>query len=168
MTATHIKEVTASFAASASTAEGFIQRAWLVYPTLPSPSGLAKLFRSWEWLGDWATEERALLTAMFPKPDGGLRLVALFRTLYRVYARARAADARKWHLATPNSWCNESAGRGVGDSTWRMQVLSALGEKEGASKAKVLLDIKKAFEHVLRRNSSARPSSVGIRWPACT
>ena len=48
------------------------------------------MFRLLEVKGQWPADEQAVIVALIPKSDGGLRLIALFRTAYRIYAKAHA------------------------------------------------------------------------------
>ncbi len=96
--------------------------------------------------------------ALIPKSDGGLRPIALFRTAYRIYAKAHARRVRDWASRLPDAQCNNSKGRWVGDSTWRAQIRVATRPNQ-KHHIELLLDVKKAFEHV-RRGSVAREAKL--------
>ena len=118
---------------------------------------LGLLFRLFEVNGQWPTVERAVIVALIPKTDGGLRPIALFRTAYRIYAKAQARSVRKWAAALPDAQCNNSKGRWVGDYTWRAQVRAVTQSHK--HHIEFLMYVKKAFEHV-RRSSVAREAML--------
>ncbi len=72
--------------------------------------------RTFELTSRWPKCEQAVLTALIPKSDGGLRPIALFRAAYRVYGKANARQVRAWAAILPDHQCNISKGRWVGDS----------------------------------------------------
>jgi hypothetical protein len=84
----------------------------------------------------------------FQQKEGGLRPIALYRTAYRLYTKSTPRRVRKGASTHSEVQCNNAQGRWVGDSTWRNQVRSLIGETK--SIIEVLLDIRKAFEHVNR------------------
>ena len=87
---------------------------------------------------------------LIPKQEGGLRPIALFRSLYRVYARARCIRVREWAASVEQPRVNNAKNRWVGDSTWRNQVRIAIaGSKSSVIEAQ--MDVKKAFENVNRK-----------------
>ena len=123
------------------------------------------MFSLFEASATWPSSEQEVLTIHIPKADGGLRPIALFKTLYRVYAKCRAQEVRSWALKEKGYFFNNASGRWVVDSTWRNQVKSALGS-EGAFAAEVLLDVKKAFENVNRTQLLQAAISSGYPLPA--
>ncbi len=102
----------------------------------------------WQRTSRWPSSEQCQITTIIPKADGGLRPIALFRTVVRVVGRVRAQLARDWALARRSPVFNIGGGRRIGDSTWREQMRS-LRKTRGVS-AEVFVDLKKAFKHVNR------------------
>jgi Reverse transcriptase (RNA-dependent DNA polymerase) len=145
ITADQIKTASAHFRATTSAPDGLPPRS-IALVSDQCRSALADLFAIFETHG-WPTSERIVLTVLIPKKDGGLRPIALFRSLYRIYSKARAQEARAW-AAGPgkSSLCNNSSGRWVGDGTWRNQV--RMGSDTQVHRTEYLMDLKKAFEHV--------------------
>ena len=87
------------------------------------------MFRLFEINGQWPSDEQAVIVALIPKSDGGLRPIALFRTAYRIYAKAHARKVRDWAALLPDAQCNNSKGRWVGDSTCRAQIRAVTQSK---------------------------------------
>jgi hypothetical protein len=91
----------------------------------------------------WPSSEAAQIsTILIPKRDGGLRPIALFRTLYRLYSRADTHLAKQWASTTASSTTgNNATGRWVGDSTWRIQARA--NTTRHLHRAEFLLDLKR-------------------------
>jgi hypothetical protein len=68
----------------------------------PCFEALASQFVMWHRHG-WPAAEQEVITVLIPKRDGGLRPIALFRTLYRVFPGAQpfgppgGSDLRQAH-----------------------------------------------------------------------
>jgi hypothetical protein len=78
-----------------------------------------------------------------------------FRTMFRVFSRARSNDIRAWVRENiPHDIFNTSPGRWCTDVTWRQQLrqdISQENEDTLRGFAEILWDIRKAFEHVGRQ-----------------
>ncbi len=142
-----LRHVSASFKTETSCIDGMHPKHFSGL-TDPALEGLAKLFRCFEVFGQWPKAEPAVLTHLIPKPDGGLRPIALFRTTFRIYAKCRSYTVKQWAVKLLDAKCNNSAGRWVGDSTYRMQIraITITARKH----IEFLMDVIKAFEHVKR------------------
>jgi hypothetical protein len=111
------------------------------------------MFVSSQSQADGPLTSRLSLWLSLLKNDGGLRPSALVRTAYRIYAKASARVVRAWASTLPDSQCNNSKGRWVGTPPVEPNLRSYLQSKW--QHFGFLLDVSKAFEHVLR-NSVAR------------
>ena len=142
-----LRAVSASFKTQTSCIDGMHPK-HLSGTSESTLKGLALLFRCFEVQGQWPIAEQAVLTALIPKSDGGFRPIALFRTAFRIYAKCRSQRVKQWAEQLPDAQCNNSKGRWVGDSTWRMQIraITSTARKH----IEFLLDVRKAFEHVQR------------------
>ncbi len=118
---------------------------------------LVGFFRLFEATATWPKQEQCVITTLIPKTDGGLRPIALFRTVYHVYSKIRVLEVKQWAMSHQGYQFNNAQGRWVGDSTWRAQIRSVLQSKK--HHLEFLLDVKKAFEHV-RRNSVLREARL--------
>jgi hypothetical protein len=66
----------------------------------------------------WPPREAQLMVVLIPKKDGSLRPIALFRSLYRVYSRARSPLAAAWAAKHAEGYmCSNTSGLWVDDST---------------------------------------------------
>ena len=112
---------------------------------------MAALFSACEACGDWFPDARSMALRLLPKASGGYRTVALFRGLYRVYAKARQEAARRWaaERLSAATW-NNMAGRRPGDVVWRAAVRSRLAASRGREMGEILLDLSKMFDRVHR------------------
>ena len=112
---------------------------------------LGEIFKLFEVAVWWPSSESCLLTKLIPKPKGGLRPVMWFRTLYRVYARARRGCVQRWFTewAAARPEVNMAPGRHTTDAIWRSMVRQDLGV---GSKNFIEIngDFQKAFDFVGR------------------
>ena len=117
------------------------------------------------------------MVVLIPKKDGGLRPIALFRSLYRLYSRARSPAAAAWAATHgEGSLCSNASGRWAGDSTWRHQIRAVL-QGTPSHRLDIMLDLQKAFERVPHTHliQAARQASypmhllatslVAYHWP---
>jgi hypothetical protein len=86
LTPTLLREVAMKFSCKTSAPDGLPPRAMAAL----SDRCLAALCQSYTlWdRTQWPSSEAAQITVLIPKRDGGLRPIALFRTLYRLFSRA--------------------------------------------------------------------------------
>jgi hypothetical protein len=80
---------------------------------------LSLFFQLFEWCARWPTSESIVLTVLLPKPSGGLRPIALFRAVVRLYARARVSRLIAWIGTHTTAVCNTMGGRDICDGTCR-------------------------------------------------
>jgi hypothetical protein len=141
LTPADIRRTAASFKATTAAPDGLAPKS-IAFLSDPCLAALATLFHLFDRYG-WPPSEQLVLTVLIPKKDGGLRPIALFWSLYRIYSKARAYEARSW-AAGPgcSSLCNNGANRWVGDGTWRNQIRT--GTDRTNHRADFLLDLKKA------------------------
>ncbi len=57
---------------------------------------LSLLLRAYEAQAAWAPSLAEVIVRLMPKDSGGHRIIGLFRALFRVWAKARAAFLMKW------------------------------------------------------------------------
>lgn len=158
-----IRTVSASFKSQTSCVDGFHPRH---YSLLSSKllEALILLFRIFEAIGQWPRDEQKVLTVLIPKAEEGLRPIAFFRTLYRMYSRARCINVKTWAEGVNQHRVNNAKNRGVGDSTWRNQVRIAIGGDE-TTVIEAQVDAKQAFENVNRKQLVEIAAKVGYPMP---
>ena len=158
-----IRAVSASFKSQTSCVDGFHPRHYSLL-SIGLLEALVRLFRIFEAIGQWPRDEQKVLTVLIPKAEGGLRPIALFRTLYRMYSRATCINVKKWAEGVNQHRVNNAKNRWVGDSTWRNQVRIANGGSE-TTVLEAQMDVKKAFENATRHQLVEIAEKVGYPMP---
>ena len=90
-----VRAVSASFKCQTSCVDGFHPRHFSLLSNKLLET-LVLLFRIFEAIGQWPRDEQKVLTVLIPKAEGGLRPIALFLTMYRMYSRARCINVKTW------------------------------------------------------------------------
>lgn len=80
---------------------------------------IARQWTLWERYGQVPRAKRQLVVTLTPKPDGGLRPIALFRGAYWVLARVNVKRLQDWASRLDCCAINTVAGRQVSDTRWR-------------------------------------------------
>ena len=99
-----------------------------------------------EMVGDMPGQLRRILFTLLPKPKGGFRPIAIFVSLYRLWARARRQLVAKWMASFDRPYFLCGKGRSLVDGVWRQAVRSEAGVAAGSSAALVLWDMDAFFE----------------------
>ena len=117
---------------------------------LMSDEGLdafAQLLMVLEDLGQWPSGVDAVVTALIPKPKGGVRPIGLFSGLYRLWARARRPHADRWEKDHDKPFFAAKAGCGAVDTVWDQAFRAERTTCAGGSAGAVLVDMKAFYEH---------------------
>jgi len=107
-----------------------------------------------EAVGDFPSLLHNTLIVLIPRPDGGVRSIALFRALVRVWCRHRVSSVRERdrtrgvHLAF-----NVSHRRATTDGVWRALVRGEVIKGSHAHALALIWDLLKCHEHVLHQCS---------------
>ena len=147
--AADIRTAAAAFAPTTACPDGLPAQA-LASLSDPLMDGLVQMALLWEASLTWPSSETEVITVLIPKATGGERPIALFRTIVRVLAKAKAWQARGWLRSNSPHYVNMAAGRRVGDALWRTQLRALIDSEEGEHAAEFMLDLQKAFELVRR------------------
>ncbi len=112
---------------------------------------IARQWTLWERYGQVPVQERQLIVTLINKPDGGLRLIALFRAAYTVLARVKVRRLQDWAAKLDCCAINIVAGRKVSDAFWRAMAdrdIEAASQQEAmeAYFCEVQQDVTKAYE----------------------
>ena len=121
-----IRDSSKSFKKRTTAVEGWHPRhfSWLSDPMLES---LSAMWYVCELQLVWPEQEEELLAKLIPKASGGLRPIMWYRSMYRVFARARRPEVQDWF----KSWAavrpevNMAPGRHTTDAIWRCLVRPA-------------------------------------------
>jgi hypothetical protein len=115
----------------------------------PSIRRLSALFHIVELMAAWPSSMAQQLTVLIPKAAGGLRPIALFRGIVRLFGKIAARSSRRWMRGIHDSAVNTRGGTHVGDDTWRNLALRDSAQ-DWAHAAEIQLDLVKAFDFVQR------------------
>ena len=132
LTRTDVAAASRRFGAKTMAVDGLHPREvqWLSETMLDETAWLLRAFKVHGLLGGHGRHD--LVVRLIPKPSGGSRPVILFRTLFRVWGKARACSLQQWAataLAHPPS--NNFSGRRPGDGVWRSLMQAEAAEEGG-------------------------------------
>ena len=119
MSSALLREVSSSFKANTAAVDGYHPRhfSWLSCETLEV---VGRFFEVFEAMGDFPKTTASLLVALLPKPNGDTRPIGLYRSLYRVWAKATAKEWREWERNHDAGHIFEAGeGRAAADVAWR-------------------------------------------------
>ena len=144
-----VRQAAASFKKSTAAGDGWTprQKSFLSDGALGALTGLFAMF---EQAGNFDSGARDMRTALLSKPSGGFRPIGVFRSMFRVWSRARQSLVRAWALQRVPAVFNVLPGRATVDTIWRSQVRRTGGLTQYA--AELNWDVKKCFESVRRRD----------------
>ncbi len=144
----HVREAAKSFRAGTSCTDGVPVR---MYGMLSDGAleAFARQVDFWVSSAVWPSVESKVHTVLLPKPTGGERPIALFRTAVRLACKLISSSTATWMAKQEMPACNTAKGRRAGDGVWRTQMRSYITcDKEHGE---VLIDMAKAFEYVDRK-----------------
>ncbi len=112
-----------------------------------SMEALRRIFALAEVWGRYPAQLENKLVKLIGKKDGGLRPIVLFRSLFRVHARARQGEVRKWEQEhAGDAKFNSAPRRRINDDMYRIWLRRCINDEKITTE--VLWDLKKAFENV--------------------
>ena len=109
---------------------------------------ICKLFYLWEKYWILLTALSFMVVTLLPRPDGGWRLIALFATLYRLWARCRKCYAMQWEDAKDAVHFISGPCRSSTEAVWRASARAEAGTLQGYAAAAMLLDGVKFYERI--------------------
>ena len=149
--------------ATASTYDGFHPRSFAAL----SDAGLlclGQLLMQIERLGRPPSQLAVIIYVLLPKPRGGLRPIAIFCGLYRLWAKARKPELMKWDMQFPRPFFACGTGRAPEDTVSRQALRAEHCAITAGHTVSVLWDAKKFFEQFGLKKLHAE--LVRWRWPA--
>ena len=94
------------------------------------------------------------------------RVIGCFRSLFRLWGRARRRIIHKWSEDNLNEdFFNNKSGRRIGDSTWRAAVSAREATQCGDINLELLADLRKCFEFVNRGILWGKATALGYPLP---
>ena len=132
---------------SASTSDGFrVRRCSLLRDD--ALECLSILFEAVERQGALPGQLRFMLIVLLAKPAGGWRPIAVFCSLYRLWAKCRQSLAAAWEASAERPFFAASRGRSPTDPMWRYAVRAEAARAEGKPAAAIWRDLAKFYEHI--------------------
>ncbi len=123
---------------------------------------LAVVLETCELIGRMPSRLNLVTTPLLEKPKGGYRPIAVYTSLYRLWAKARAPVARAWEEAHTRAYLSAARGNGPTDTTWRQAVRQESSVSGGGSAATILWDLESFFETVDRERLYRRAEAAGF------
>ncbi len=125
-------------------------------------SALGALLEACELLGALPRQTRMVVTPLLDKPKGGFRPIAIYVSLYRLWAKARRGVAMEWEAAHQRSYFSAARGNGPQDTTWRQGVRQEARVTKGGAAASLFWDLESFFECIDRRRLIDRAEATGF------
>ncbi len=126
---------------------------------------LGGLLEVCELVGTFPRQARLVVTPLLEKPKGGFRPIAIYVSLYRLWAKARRSVAADWEAAHPRSFFSAARGNGPLDTTWRQGVRQEAQVSAGGAAACLYWDLESFFECVDRTKLMQRAEASEFPMP---
>ncbi len=118
-----------------------------------------------ELVGTFPRQARLVVTPLLDKPKGGFRPIAIYVSLYRLWAKARRSTAASWEAAHPRSYFSAAKGNGPQNTTWRQGVRQEAQVCAGGAAACLFWDLESFFECVDRDKLLKRAEESNFPMP---
>jgi hypothetical protein len=125
-------------------------------------SALGGLLEACELLGTLPRQSRMVVTPLLDKPKGGYRPIAIYVSVYRLWAKARRNIAAAWEAAHPRCYFSAASGNGPQDTTWRQGVRQEAQVTRGGAAACLFWDLEAFFESIDRERLVQRAEATGF------
>ena len=102
-----------------------------------------------EAIGVMPPQASILLMVLLPKPDGGLRPIGIFKSLFRVWARLRRSIVKSWESNCRHFFFAACKDKSPVDVVFRQALKADLATAQSRSFGIVLWDLLKCYEHAL-------------------
>ena len=110
---------------------------------------VAELMEAIESVGCWPGQLEDALVHLIPKDAGGKRPIGLVTSLPRIWARARRTQVVAWRRENSRDYNWMAKGRGARRAVWVQSVMEEAAKQRGIASGSVLIDLIKAFDHLL-------------------
>jgi hypothetical protein len=125
-------------------------------------TALGGLLEACELLGALPRQARMVVTPLLDKPKGGYRPIAIYVSVYRIWAKARRNVAAAWEAAHPRCYFSAARGNGPQDTTWRQGVRQEAQVTKGGAAACLFWDLEAFFESIDRERLIQRAEATGF------
>ncbi len=126
---------------------------------------LSVILQAVEVSGVWPPQIAMVITALLPKPKGGLRPIGILPGVYRLWAKARREEADAWEAAHLRPYFSSAKGNGPLDTLWRMTARHEAGVAEDQQAGIVADDLAAFFETVSRETLMREAQALGYPAP---
>ncbi len=126
---------------------------------------LGTILEACELLGNLPKQARLVVTPLLEKPKGGFRPVAIYVSLYRLWAKARRGAAADWEATHARPYFSSAKGNGPLDTTWRQGVRQETGVSRGGASACLMWDLESFYECIDRERLLRRAHETGFPIP---
>ncbi len=126
---------------------------------------LGAILEACELLGNLPRQARLVVTPLLEKPKGGFRPIAIYVSLYRLWAKARRDVAARWEASNARPFFSSSRGNGPLDTTWRQGVRQEARVSSGGASACVMWDLESFYESVDRERLLRRAEATDFPLP---
>ncbi len=126
---------------------------------------LAIIFAAVERSAVWPRQVSMIVAALLPKPSGGYRPIGMAPAIYRLWAKARRAEADAWERRHPRPFFSATKGNGPADSIWRLAAQQEARVADGHVAATVSEDVQAFFETLDRGRLLREARALGFPVP---
>ncbi len=126
---------------------------------------LAFIFAAVERSAVWPRQVSMIVAALLPKATGGYRPIGMAPAIYRLWAKARRAEADAWERRHPRPFFSATKGNGPADSVWRLAAQQEAGVADGHVAATVSEDVQAFFETLDRARLLREARALGFPVP---
>ncbi len=130
-----------------------------------SLTALGTILEACERLGNFPKQARLVVTPLLEKPKGGFRPVAVYVSLYRLWAKARRNVAADWEASHLRPFFSSAKGNGPLDTAWRQGVRQEAGISRGGASACLLWDLESFYECIDRERLLRRAHETNFPMP---
>ncbi len=131
----------------------------------PSLTALSALLQAVEISGIWPRQISLVVTALLPKPRGGLRPIGIAAAVYRLWAKTRRKISDRWEQAHQRAYFSAARGNGPVDTMWRLAARQEEGTADGLEALVAGEDIQSFFEVLDRGRLAEEARAVGYPIP---
>ncbi len=100
-----------------------------------------------EMLGSVPALLALVIVVLLAKKGGGRRPIGLLPAAYRLWARVRQVEVRRWEVDWDRRYFAAARGKSAADVAWLRSLRAEYASSTGATAASVLWDLKKCYEH---------------------
>ncbi len=165
ITVARLREAAATFSRRTTTTyDGFHPRQLAVLSD-ESLATLSLLYAAVEAGAMWPRQVALIVASLLPKASGGHRPIGIAPAVYRLWSKARRAEADEWEARHPRAFFSACRGNGPVDTMWRLAARQEARCAEGEVAATISEDVQSFFETVDRARLVTEARALGFPIP---